>query len=143
MEISSIIPTLDWIRSTTISQWVNSGPWIWPTLETLHFTGLGVLIGGLIVMDLRLIGYKRGLPLRTVHKILPLVFIGGPCAIESRDHRLRSTVSLFVPRSLLVGTTTHKQESSEAPRCVYSRTQLGGEGLEAGRRGGLELAAQQ
>ena len=76
MEISSIIPTLDWIRSTTISQWVNSGPWIWPTLETLHFTGLGVLIGGLIVKDLRLIAYKRGLPLRTVHKILPLVFIG-------------------------------------------------------------------
>ena len=68
MGISSITPTLDWIRSTTISQWVNNGPWIWPTLETLHFTGLGVLIGGLIVMDLRLIGYKSGLPLRTVHK---------------------------------------------------------------------------
>ena len=76
MGISSITPTLDWIRSTTISQWVNNGPWIWPTLETLHFTGLGVLIGGLIVMDLRLIGYKSGLPLRTVHKILPLVFVG-------------------------------------------------------------------
>ena len=76
MGIGSITPTLDWIRSTTISQWINNGPWIWPTLETLHFTGLGVLIGGLIVMDLRLIGYKKGLPLRTVHKILPLVFTG-------------------------------------------------------------------
>jgi len=51
-------------------------PWIWPILETLHFTGLGVLIGGLIVMDLRLIGYKHGLSLRTVHEIMPLVFIG-------------------------------------------------------------------
>ncbi len=67
---------LDWIRSTTLSQWVTGGPWIWPALETLHFTGLCVLIGGLIVMDLRLIGYKRNLPLRTIHKIMPLVFIG-------------------------------------------------------------------
>ena len=71
-----MLPALDWIRSTAISQWVTSGPWIWPVLETLHFTGLCVLIGGLIVMDLRLIGYKRGLPLATVHRIMPLVFIG-------------------------------------------------------------------
>ena len=66
----------DWIRSTAVSHWVNGGPWVWPALETLHFTGLCVLIGGLIVMDLRLIGYRRDLPLRTVHKIMPLVFIG-------------------------------------------------------------------
>ena len=76
MDYRSIEPALDWMRATAISQWVTGGPWIWPILETLHFTGLGVLIGGLIVMDLRLIGYKRGLPLRTVHKIMPLVFIG-------------------------------------------------------------------
>lgn len=76
MDYRSIEPALDWMRATALSQWVTSGPWIWPILETLHFTGLGVLIGGLIVMDLRLIGYKRGLPLRTVHKIMPLVFIG-------------------------------------------------------------------
>ncbi len=69
-------PILDWIRSTALSQWVTSGPWIWPALETLHFTGLCVLIGGLIVMDVRLIGYKRHLPLQTIHKIMPLVFTG-------------------------------------------------------------------
>ena len=69
-------PLLGWIRGTPLSQWVTGWPWIWPALETLHFTGLCVLIGGLILMDFRLIGYKRGLPLSTVHKILPLVFIG-------------------------------------------------------------------
>jgi hypothetical protein len=69
-------PMLDWIRDTDLSQWVTSGPWIWPALETMHFTGLCVLIGGLIVMDLRLIGYRRNLPLITVHKIMPLVFVG-------------------------------------------------------------------
>ena len=52
------------------------GYWFRLSLETLHFTGLGILIGGLIVMDLRLIGYKHGLSLRTVHEIMPLVFIG-------------------------------------------------------------------
>ena len=69
-------PILDWIVTTPLSRWVTSGPWIWPTLETLHFSGLCVLIGGLILMDLRLIGYRRGLPLRTVHRIMPLVFLG-------------------------------------------------------------------
>ena len=69
-------PLLDAISDTALSQWVTGTPWLWPGLETLHFTGLCVLIGGLIVMDLRLIGYKRGLPLSTVHMIMPLVFIG-------------------------------------------------------------------
>ena len=69
-------PLLDWILTTPVSRWVTGGPWIWPTLETLHFSGLCVLIGGLILMDLRLIGYRRGLPLETIHRIMPLVFLG-------------------------------------------------------------------
>ena len=42
---------------------------------SLHAVGMAVSMG-LIVMDLRLIGYKRNLPLCTIHKIMPLVFIG-------------------------------------------------------------------
>ncbi|MFP6830057.1 MAG: hypothetical protein VCC36_13680 [Gammaproteobacteria bacterium] len=62
-----LTPLLDSMRATALSQWVAGSAWIWPSLETLHFTGLAVLIGGLVVMDLRMIGYKRGLPLRTIH----------------------------------------------------------------------------
>ena len=71
-----LAPFLDWITSTALSRWVTGSPWIWPGLETLHFFGLSVLVGGLLIMDLRVLGYKRGLPLRTVHRIMPLVFIG-------------------------------------------------------------------
>jgi hypothetical protein len=74
--MDDLTPLLDSIRATALSQWVTGSAWIWPSLETLHFTGLAILIGGLVVMDLRVIGYKCGLPLRTIHQIMPLVFIG-------------------------------------------------------------------
>ena len=69
-------PVLDWIRSTAVSQWVTGSPWIWPAMETLHFTGLCLLLGGLMIMDVRLIGYRRGLSLRVMHQMLPLVYLG-------------------------------------------------------------------
>lgn len=51
-----------WVSQTRLSAFVLSSPWIWATLETLHFIGLAVLIGTVGLLDLRLLGFFRGLP---------------------------------------------------------------------------------
>jgi hypothetical protein len=46
--------------------------WTWPTLETLHFLALCLLLGALMIMDLRLIGFERVIPLKAVHSLMPV-----------------------------------------------------------------------
>ncbi len=48
-----------WIADTPIAAWVISSVYIWPTLECIHFVSLCVLIGSLLIIDLRLIGFYR------------------------------------------------------------------------------------
>jgi Family of unknown function (DUF6644) len=61
----------DWMLTTWINKLVLGYAWSWPTLESLHFLGLCVLMGALLVMDLRLIGFQRTIPLKAVHSLMP------------------------------------------------------------------------
>lgn len=66
----------DWMESTPINEVVMYYRWTWPTLETLHFLGLCLLIGAVLIMDLRLIGFQRMIPLRAVHSLMPVALAG-------------------------------------------------------------------
>jgi hypothetical protein len=60
-----------WLAGTRLSFFVNSSPWIWASLETLHFFGLAVLIGTAGLLDLRLLGFFRGLAIRPLRALFP------------------------------------------------------------------------
>lgn len=64
-----------WIETLGVGKFILGGPWYWPTLETLHFIALCFLIGTLLVMDLRLIGFQRVIPLRAVHALMPVAIV--------------------------------------------------------------------
>jgi len=66
---------LDWIAEN-LGSVVLTLPWTWPIMETLHFIGLCMLLGGLLVIDLRLLGYNRLIPTVASHDILPIVYTG-------------------------------------------------------------------
>jgi len=68
-------PTLDWIAQT-FGPLILTLPWTWPIAETLHFFGLCMLLGGLLVIDLRLLGYNKVIPAVASHDILPIVYAG-------------------------------------------------------------------
>ncbi|MFL2546822.1 MAG: DUF6644 family protein [Candidatus Rariloculaceae bacterium] len=67
--------TLDWIAAN-LGGWVHVLPWTWPIAETIHFFGLCLLIGSLIVIDLRLLGINRLLPAVSVDDLLPIAYVG-------------------------------------------------------------------
>lgn len=66
----------DWMESTWINALVLEYRWTWPTLESLHFLGLCLLIGAVLIMDLRLIGFQRVIPLNAVHALMPVAIVG-------------------------------------------------------------------
>ena len=66
----------DWMVQTPINDLVMGYPWTWPALETFHFLGLCLLIGAVLIMDLRLIGFQSTIPLRAVHALMPIAIVG-------------------------------------------------------------------
>jgi uncharacterized membrane protein len=66
---------MDWMVTTPISMMVLGYAWSWPTLEALHFLALCTLMGSLLIMDLRLIGFERIIPLQAVHSLMPLAIV--------------------------------------------------------------------
>src|SRR5687767_11119534 len=65
----------DWMVTTPINQLVLGYAWSWPTLESLHFLALCTLMGSLLIMDLRLIGFQRIIPLQAVHSLMPVAIV--------------------------------------------------------------------
>jgi hypothetical protein len=45
--------------------------WVWATLETIHFLALALLVGTIGVLDLRLLGVARRLPLAPLRQLVP------------------------------------------------------------------------
>ena len=66
---------MDWMVTTWVNQAVMGYPWTWPALESLHFLALCTLMGSLLVMDLRLIGFQRIIPLKAVHSLMPVAIV--------------------------------------------------------------------
>ena len=73
-----MIPVIDWMAATALAGWVVNTPWVWPTLETLHFVGLCLVLGPLLIIDLRLAGALRDVRADALLRLLPLVG-GGFC----------------------------------------------------------------
>lgn len=65
-----------WLESTWVSKALFGMTWLWPACESLHFIGLCMLIGGAGLLDLRLMGWFRGLHIRHVKALMPWA-IGG------------------------------------------------------------------
>lgn len=51
---------VQWFADAWLGPAIMRIPWLFPTLETLHFIAVCVLFGSLLLVDLRLLGYLRG-----------------------------------------------------------------------------------
>ena len=56
---------LVWLENTSIANAIRTIPWLYPAFETGHYIGLSLLVGGILLIDLRVLGMARGLPLKT------------------------------------------------------------------------------
>jgi hypothetical protein len=66
----------EWLETTTIANTIRTVAWIYPALETAHYIGLAFLVGGIMLIDLRLLGFARRLPMRSMIGLLPWVWAG-------------------------------------------------------------------
>lgn len=50
---------------------VNAYAWSWPLFEILHFIGMALLIGTVGLVDLRILGVGKGIPIRLLERLIP------------------------------------------------------------------------
>lgn len=67
---------LAWMETSALGQFMRESAWAWPLAEIAHFIGLSLLIGSLLVIDLRLLRVLPSLPLQAALRFLPLTLIG-------------------------------------------------------------------
>lgn len=67
---------LAWLESLSVATWTRESGSIWayPTILTLHTAGLSVVVGASAVMDLRLLGFAPGIPLRSLEPLFRLIW---------------------------------------------------------------------
>jgi hypothetical protein len=64
------------VDGAAIGKFVRGVPWMWPTCETLHFVGLSLLLGVVLAVDLRMLGFMKNVSFATLHRLLPWGILG-------------------------------------------------------------------
>lgn len=66
------------IENSALSVWVReSGSlWAYPSMLFLHTVGLGIVVGVSMLVDLRLLGLARRMPIAPLARFLPIIWLG-------------------------------------------------------------------
>ena len=100
-----------WLENTGIAQWVTGSNSIlaYPTVLFVHTLGLSAVIGLSVFINLRVLGFARGLPLTVLKPFITLVWIAFGLAAVSGTLLLMSTAStkmqspIFIAKLVFVG----------------------------------------
>jgi hypothetical protein len=65
-----IAATAEWIAATPLAQWAAASTPAYPVANTIHVIALVMLLGGIGLVDLRLLGLFRSLPLQPLARAL-------------------------------------------------------------------------
>jgi hypothetical protein len=102
-----------WLESLSISAWVRESPSLWaqPTILTLHTMGLGVMVGVSWVLDLRLLGISRNIPLSSFRWVFSAATVGlivnlvtGVLLFAQRATALGTAIPFFIKMGLVIAS---------------------------------------
>ena len=52
------------IESSALGQAMRQWLWLYPSIEIVHIAGIAMLFGSIAILDLRLLGFSRSIPVR-------------------------------------------------------------------------------
>jgi uncharacterized membrane protein len=65
-----------WLTAASVKAIVTERTWVWPASEALHFIGLGLLFGVVLLVNLRLLGMMKSASFAALHRLLPWAILG-------------------------------------------------------------------
>lgn len=105
-----------WLEATALAQAMRSWLWLYPIVEIIHITGFVVLVGAVVMFDLRILGLSKDIPVRA---------LGG--------HLLRWSVAglIFVVPAGLMMFAAHPQEFATSTVFLLKMGLIGAAGINA------------
>lgn len=67
---------LVWRTAAWLGWIVSDYPWMWGSAGVLHFVGLALLVGASGVLNLRLLGFMKRLPVEALMDLMPWAVVG-------------------------------------------------------------------
>lgn len=67
---------LQWLEATSLAEYVRVSAFGYPAAIALHSIGLAVMVGPILMLDLRLLGRFNGIPYESLSRILGVAWIG-------------------------------------------------------------------
>jgi hypothetical protein len=65
-----------WLRWPSVEQVIYDHLWVWGVCQTLHFVGMALLIGTVGLLDLRLLGMAKDIPISALKRLIPWGVVG-------------------------------------------------------------------
>jgi len=96
----SLLPFFQWCYQTPIGEGIRDSTWLFPVVEAFHLLGLGLTIGAVLMVDLRLLGFGM-----TRQPVAELAATAQPWLIGSLILMVGTGSTLFL---------------AEATKCYYS-----------------------
>jgi hypothetical protein len=65
-----------WISVESIKRYIRKESWVWPACESVHFIGLSLSFGVVLLLNLRMLGMMKAIPFAVLHRLLPWGILG-------------------------------------------------------------------
>jgi len=135
--MSLFLPLFTWADHTAIGMAIRASRWLFPVIESIHITGLAILIGTIAIVDFRLLGLTlRDRPVSRIAAELRLwtlagivvMLTTGPLMLSAEPERgYGNPAFYFKMRCLLLALVTHFTIHRRAASSdLASGTTLGG-----------------
>jgi len=63
---------------------LRASRWTYASVNTAHIVGFALLLGAIVPLDLRLMGWRRSIPIGVMARVLLPVAIGGSRSVTAR-----------------------------------------------------------
>ena len=64
------------LQDLPISEWVQTSDYGFPLLLAAHSIGLAGVVGILVILNLRVLGYAEGIPIAALSRLMPVAWFG-------------------------------------------------------------------
>ncbi len=71
-----VLPAGDPPLAREIGEFMVNTKWAWAAAQAIHFVGLSLLFGVVLLLDLRMLGFVKGLSFSALHRLLPWGVLG-------------------------------------------------------------------
>ena len=119
-----------WIEESAVALWVGESLWGYPFLLSLHVAGLAIIVGIVVILDLRLLGLFKALRVESFLPLMKFAWTGFVINAVSGALLFTSQASFFVTNvpfllkislifagAVITGILKHKIRNSKGASC--------------------------